>query len=72
MSVHVMLIHDHQEELMGRMLFQGAVPMGEAGWERARVLAGRPAVDHELTDLYNPLEAGLCSAVSITKVVSPL
>ena len=49
-------------------LFQGAVPMGEAGWEQARVLAGRPAVDHELTDLYNPLEAGLCSAVSITKV----
>ncbi len=49
---------------------QGAVPMGEVGWERARVLAGRPAVDHEITDLYNPMEAGLCSAVSVTKVNS--
>ncbi|EIE25315.1 Aminomethyltransferase folate-binding domain-containing protein [Coccomyxa subellipsoidea C-169] len=54
-------------DLWQRIVGQGAVPMGEAGWERARVLAGRPAVDHELTDLYNPLEAGLCSAVSITK-----
>jgi hypothetical protein len=43
--------------------------MGVAGWERARVLAGRPAVDSELTDLYNPMEAGLCSAVSVTKVL---
>ncbi|BDA41615.1 probable aminomethyltransferase [Coccomyxa sp. Obi] len=54
-------------DLWRSLVGQGAVPMGEAGWEQARVLAGRPAVDHELTDLYNPLEAGLCSAVSVTK-----
>ena len=47
---------------------QGAVPMGERVWERARILAGRPAADSELTELYNPLEAGLYSAVSISKV----
>lgn len=50
---------------------QGAVPMGESGWERARVLAGRPAADMELTDLYNPLEAALYHAVSVKKVLPP-
>ncbi len=45
----------------------GAVPMGAAAWEVARVLAGRPAVGAELTEDYNPLEAALYSAVSITK-----
>lgn len=59
------------EEIKGQLdnVFQGAVPMGEAGWERARIVAGRPAAGHELTDLYNPLEAGLRSAVSVTKVM---
>ena len=47
---------------------QGAVPMGEQVWERARILAGRPAADSELTELYNPLEACLYSAVSTSKV----
>ena len=49
------------------VLMQGAVPMGEHGWERVRILAGRPAADSELTELYNPLEAGLYHAVSVTK-----
>ena len=53
----------------GRIPTQGAVPMGEFGWERARILAGRPAADRELTDLYNPLEASLYHAVSVTKVL---
>ncbi len=46
---------------------QGAVPMGEAGWERARVLAGRPAPGVELTEDHTPLEAGLGPAVSLDK-----
>jgi folate-binding protein YgfZ len=41
--------------------------MGEDDWERARVTAGRPAPGAELTQDYNPLEAGLYHAVSITK-----
>lgn len=41
--------------------------MGEAGWEQARILAGRPAAGHELKEDYNPLEAGLFSAMSVTK-----
>ncbi len=46
---------------------QGAVPMGELGWERARVLAGRPAPGAELTLDHTPLEAGLGGAVSLDK-----
>jgi folate-binding protein YgfZ len=33
----------------------------------ARVLAGRPAPGAELTEQYNPLEAGLYHAVSLQK-----
>ncbi len=35
--------------------------------ETLRVLAGVPAYGHELTELFNPLELGLRSAVSFTK-----
>ena len=43
------------------------MPMGEEGWERARVLAGRPAPGAELTEEHTPLEAGLGGAVSLDK-----
>ena len=46
---------------------QGAVPMGSDGWEAARVACGRPAPGAELTEDYNPLEAGLYHAVSVGK-----
>ncbi len=45
----------------------GAVPLGEHLWERLRIEQGRPLPDHELTEDYNPLEAGLWSAVSFSK-----
>lgn len=45
----------------------GAVPLGEHLWERLRIEQGRPRPDHELTEDYNPLEAGLWSAVSWNK-----
>lgn len=41
--------------------------MGEQAHEQARVCYGRPAADSELTEDYNPLEAGLQAAVSLTK-----
>jgi folate-binding protein YgfZ len=41
--------------------------MGEADWERLRIVQGRPSPGAELTDAFNPLEAGLCHAVSISK-----
>lgn len=47
----------------------GATPMGELAWERARVLAGRPAVGKEVGAgvAATALEAGLCGAVSVKK-----
>lgn len=44
-----------------------AIPMGEQVWERLRIAAGRPAPDRELTDDYNPLEAGLWQTISFNK-----
>lgn len=41
--------------------------MGTEAWEEARILNGVPVPGRELTDLYNPLEAGLLHAVSLAK-----
>ena len=54
-------------ELWNVLVARGAVPAGEEEWERARVLVGRPKPGAELTEDYNPLEAGLYSAVSVDK-----
>ncbi len=49
-------------------LFQaGAVPLGETTWEQLRIEQGRPKPDHELTEDYNPLEAGLWQTISFDK-----
>ena len=45
--------------------------MGERAFEQARISYGRPAADSELTEDYNPLEAGLQTAMSLTKVGTP-
>jgi tRNA-modifying protein YgfZ len=44
-----------------------AVPLGEQAWEQLRVLQGRPMPGAELTEDYNPLEAGLWHTVSFNK-----
>lgn len=41
--------------------------MGADAWEIARVVAGRPVVGKELTEDYNPFDAGLYDAVSLNK-----
>jgi folate-binding protein YgfZ len=46
---------------------RGAIPMGSIAWNIARVVAGRPVPGAELTEDYNPLEAGLYAAVSLNK-----
>jgi folate-binding protein YgfZ len=46
---------------------RGAIPMGSKAWDIARVVAGTPVPAAELTEDYNPLEAGLYSAVSLNK-----
>lgn len=44
-----------------------AVPLGDRVWQQLRIEQGRPAPDQELTDDYNPLEAGLWQTISFEK-----
>lgn len=54
-------------EIWQKMMALGAIPMGETVWEKQRIHQGRPAPDTELTEDYNPLEAGLWHCVSFDK-----
>jgi hypothetical protein len=45
----------------------GAIPMGDRAWEQLRIEQGRPTPDRELTEDYNPLEAGLWQTISFEK-----
>ncbi|MEA5452754.1 folate-binding protein [Leptolyngbya sp. CCNP1308] len=45
----------------------GVTPAGESLWQQLRVQQGRPAPERELTEDYNPLEAGLWDAISFDK-----
>lgn len=45
----------------------GAVPMGTDAYEAIRVEAGVPGYGSELSDTYNPLEAGLWDSISFNK-----
>lgn len=46
---------------------EGAIPLGENCWQQLRIEQGRPAPDYELTEDYNPLEAGLWQTISFDK-----
>lgn len=54
-------------QVWGQLTRKGAVPMSDRTWERLRIQQGRPMPDSELTEDYNPLEAGLWSAISFDK-----
>ncbi|MEM1425039.1 MAG: folate-binding protein [Cyanobacteria bacterium P01_H01_bin.130] len=58
---------DQGAALWERLTALGAVPAGEQHWETWRIEDGVPKPGSELTDDYNPLEAGLWQAVSIDK-----
>lgn len=45
----------------------GATPIGEQAWNQLRILQGRPLPGQELTEDYNPLEAGLWYTISLNK-----
>jgi hypothetical protein len=49
------------------MIQAGAITLGDRVWEQLRIEQGRPAPDYELTEDYNPLEAGLLQAISFDK-----
>jgi len=44
-----------------------ATPMGDRVWQQLRIEQGRPLPDYELTEDYNPLEAGLWTTISFEK-----
>eukprot|EP00192_Tetraselmis_astigmatica_P005817 CAMPEP_0117671772 /NCGR_PEP_ID=MMETSP0804-20121206/13530_1 /TAXON_ID=1074897 /ORGANISM="Tetraselmis astigmatica, Strain CCMP880" /LENGTH=452 /DNA_ID=CAMNT_0005480291 /DNA_START=414 /DNA_END=1773 /DNA_ORIENTATION=+ len=65
---YTMIVDESQTGALWRQLTMlGAVPMGSNMWEQVRILQGRPAPAAELTDQFNPLEAGLYHAVSLAK-----
>jgi len=57
----------NREKLWGKIVEAGAVPMSDRVWEHLRIEQGRPAPDFELTEDYNPLEAGLWQTISFEK-----
>ncbi len=58
---------DQAAALWERLTDLGSVPAGEQHWDMWRIEDGVPKPGSELTDDYNPLEAGLWQAVSIDK-----
>ncbi|MFB2881830.1 YgfZ/GcvT domain-containing protein [Floridanema aerugineum] len=58
---------EYAANLWKKLVELGAVPLGEQGWEQLRITQGRPIPDQELTDDYNPLEAGLWQTISFSK-----
>lgn len=53
--------------LWSQLTAKGATPMSDRSWEQLRIQQGRPMPDQELTEDYNPLEAGLWRAISFDK-----
>ena len=66
-GVNLIVEPNRVAELWARLTEAGAMPIGYAAYDRLRIEAGWPEYGHEITDAYNPLEAGLLSAVSFTK-----
>lgn len=58
-----------QGEALWRLLSDGtgAIPFGETVWDYLRMVQGRPLPGAELTEDYNPLEAGLWHTISFDK-----
>lgn len=55
------------EKLEQTLRIAGAIPLDNQVWEQLRIEQGRPIPDQELTEDYNPLEAGLWQTISFEK-----
>lgn len=65
---YTLIVPAQEAANMWKMLVEaGAVPMGDRVWEQLRIQQGRPVPDKELTEDYNPLEAGLLQTISFDK-----
>ncbi|WP_414623968.1 YgfZ/GcvT domain-containing protein [Calothrix sp. CCY 0018] len=58
---------NHKEQVWSKIIEIGAIEINDNDWEMLRILQGRPQPESELTDDYNPLEAGLWQTVSFDK-----
>lgn len=58
---------DQAADLWQALVDKQAVPLGETAWESLRITQGRPIPGHELTEDFNPLEAGLWHTISLNK-----
>jgi len=58
---------ENSAKLWQELTQKGAIPLGQNAWEQLRVEAGRPLPDAELTEDFNPLEAGLWQTISFEK-----
>ncbi|WP_036486210.1 folate-binding protein YgfZ [Myxosarcina sp. GI1] len=54
-------------KIWSKLMTLGVIPAGERVWETLRIQQGRPTPDLELTEDYNPLEAGLWQTISFDK-----
>ena len=58
---------NYAAKLWSKLVELGTVPLGDRIWERLRIEQGYPVPDRELTEDYNPLEAGLIKSISFEK-----
>ena len=58
---------DAAGQVWSKLVSEGAVAFGDRLWENLRIQQGRPTPDFELTEDYNPLEAGLWQTISFEK-----
>lgn len=63
----LMVAMDEAAKLWQCLTEMGAVAMGDRVWSQLRIQQGRPIPERELTDDYNPLEAGLWQTISFSK-----
>ncbi len=66
-GINLIAEEPHLSALWARLTAAGARPVGYRAYEALRIAAGYPAYGYEITEAYNPLEAGLLGAVSFTK-----
>ncbi len=58
---------EHASVLQETLTNAGAIPISQTVWDELTLEQGRPLPDYELTEDYNPLEAGLWEAISFDK-----
>ena len=64
---YTLILDNDGAAVWSKLIESGAVPLGDSLWESLRIQQGRPKSDRELTEDYNPLEAGLWQTISFEK-----